>query len=229
MMFWILILGTFFISLLATGRVKANYARFSRIPASSGATGAQAAYEILRSAGINDVEVVAHDGLLSDHYNPLSKQLVLSNQNYHGRSVAALGIAAHEAGHALQHARGYAPLQLRMAAVGLATFANQIVTVLPLLFMFTGWISIHTGLTVMAVAWGVIMAFNLVTLPVEFDASARAKQMLSRMGLVSAGAEAAGVNKVLNAAAWTYVAAFVSSLAYFLYFLLPLLGGGRRD
>jgi len=228
-MIWILFLGTFAISLLAAARVKSNYFRFSQVAATSGLTGAEAAAEILRGAGIHDVEVVAQDGLLADHYDPLHKRLVLSVDNHAGRSVAALGVAAHETGHAIQHAQDYLPLKLRMAAVGLTTFASQIVMWLPLVGMFTGLLSTYTGLTVMAVSWGIIMAFNLVTLPVEFDASRRAKQILGGMGLVAPGAEAEGVNKVLNAAAWTYVAAFLTSLAYFLWFLLPLLGGNRRD
>jgi len=143
--------------------------------------------------------------------------------------VAALGVAAHETGHAIQHAQAYLPLQMRMAAIGLTTFASQIVMWLPLLGMFTGLLSTYTGLLVMAVSWGIIMAFNLLTLPVEFDASRRAKNLLLQMRLITPGAEAEGVNKVLNAAAWTYVAAFLTSLVYFLWFLLPLLGGNRRD
>jgi uncharacterized protein len=228
-MIWILFLGTFVISLLAAARVKSNYLRFARVAASSGLTGAEAALEILRHANIDDVEVIPHDGLLADHYDPLHKRLVLSTDNYFGRSVAALGVAAHEAGHAIQHAQAYLPLQLRMAAVGLTTFASQVVMWLPLFGMVTGLLSTYTGLMVMAVSWGVIMAFNLITLPVEFDASRRAKQTVLRMGLVAPGTEADGVNKVLNAAAWTYVAAFLTSLAYFLWFLLPLLSGQRRD
>jgi Zn-dependent membrane protease YugP len=199
-MTWILFLGTFAISLIAAARVKANFFRFSRVPAASGLSGAEVATAILRQSGIHDVEVVPANGLLADHYDPTRKQLVLSGDNYSGRSVAALGIAAHETGHAIQHAQGYAPLKMRMAAVGLTTIASQLV-----------------------------MAFNLVTLPVEFDASLRAKRLLLQMQLISPGAEANGVNKVLNAAAWTYVAAFLTSLAYFLWFLLPLLSGQRRD
>jgi Zn-dependent membrane protease YugP len=228
-MIWVLFLGTLVISLLAAARVKSVYFRFTRVPAASGLTGAEAAQEILRRAGINDVEVVPRDGLLADHYDPLHKRLVLSLDNYDGRSVAALGVAAHETGHAIQHAQAYLPLQMRMAAIGLTTFASQMVMWLPLFGIFTGLLSTYTGLLVMAVSWGVIMAFNLITLPVEFDASRRAKQLLLRMGLVAPGAEADGVNKVLNAAAWTYVAAFLTSLVYFLWYLLPLLGGQRRD
>lgn len=225
----IVFIGTLLISVLAAARVKANYVRYSQKPAGSGLSGAEAAQEILHGAGIRDVEVVAQDGMLSDHYDPLHKRLVLSRDNYDGRSVAALGVAAHEAGHAIQHARGYLPLQLRMASIGLTTFASQLVMWLPILGMFTNLLSTYTGLAVMAAGWGAIMAFNLITLPVEFDASRRAKQVLLGMGLVSRGDEAAGVDKVLNAAAWTYVAAFLTSLAYFLLYLLPLLNHDRRQ
>ena len=227
-MILLLFIGTLAISLLATARVKTNYLRYSRVIASSGFSGAEVAMKILNSAGINNVEVLPQEGILADHYDPIHKRLVLSKDNYSGRSVAALGIAAHEAGHAIQHAQAYKPLQMRMAAIGLTTFASQLVMWLPLLGMVTGLLSTYTGLMVMAISWGIIMGFNLITLPVEFDASRRAKQVLLRMGFVTPGAEFEGVNKVLNAAAWTYVAAFLTSLAYFLWFLLPLLGG-RRD
>jgi len=227
-MIWIIFLGTLAISLIASSRVKANYLRFSQVPTSRGITGAEAAQAIMQRAGIHDVEVVAQDGFLGDHYDPTQKRLVLSRDNYYGSSVAAVGVAAHETGHAIQHAQAYLPLQLRMAAVGLTMFANQIVTWLPFLGMVTGILSTYTGLLVMVIGWGIIMAFNLVTLPVEIDASNRAKALLLNMGFITPGAEARGVNKVLDAAAWTYVAAFLTSLAYFLWFLLPLLGG-RRD
>ena len=229
LMFLILIiLGTMVISLLASARVKSLYNHYSQISASSRASGAQVASAILQRAGIHDVEIVAADGLLGDHYDPLHKRLVLSTQNYQSDSLAAIGVAAHECGHALQHQQGYGPLHLRMAAVGVTQFANQIVMWLPLLFMFTKWISVHTGLLFMAVGWGVIMLFNLVTLPVEFDASHRAKRVLAEMGFIGSDEEMTGVCKVLDAAGWTYVAAFVTSLAWMLYYLLPLLLGGRN-
>jgi hypothetical protein len=228
-MMWILFLGTLIVSALAAARVQANYARFSRVAAGSGLSGAETAEEILGAAGIHDVEVVAGEGLLGDHYDPMHKRLVLSEANYFGRSVAALGVAAHEAGHAIQHARAYAPLQLRMTAIGLTSFASQIVMWLPVVGLVTGILSTYTGLAIMAVGWGIIMAFNLITLPVEFDASRRAKQVLRGMGIIDSGAEAEGVSSVLNAAAWTYVAAFLTSLVYFLWYLAPLLGGTRRD
>lgn len=228
-MLLLLFFGTLGISLIASARVKSNYARYSQLAASSGLTGAQAAAEILRRAGIHDVEIRAQDGMLTDHYDPGHRRLVLSRDNYHGRSVAALGVSAHEAGHALQHARAYAPLQLRMAAVGVTSVASQIVTWLPLLGLFTGVIRPDACFAILALGWGVIMAFNLVTLPVEFDASARAKRLLLETGMVAPGAETDGVNRVLNAAAWTYVAAFLTSLAYFLWHVLPFLTGARDD
>jgi len=153
---------------------------------------------------------------------------VLSSANYHGTSAAALGVAAHECGHAIQHKRAYAPLELRMAAVGITNFASQLVMWIPLLGMFTGLLAAKTGLVIMAAAWGVMMLFNLVTLPVEFDASRRAKLVLAKMGFIQAGAERAAVSQVLNAAGWTYVAAFISSLIYLLWHLLPLLTGRER-
>jgi len=219
---------TLAIALLAQWQVKRMYRRFSRVPATSGYTGAEAAQAILQQAGIRDVKIVEHNVMLGDHYDPIHKRLVLSSDNYHGTSLAALGVAAHEAGHALQHQAAYAPLHWRMAAVGVTNFASQIVTFLPLLGMATGMLSTVTGLMVMAIAWGVIMAFNLVTLPVEFDASHRAKVMLANLGFISGQTEHAGVAKVLNAAAMTYVAAFVTSLLYLLMYLLPLLAGGRQ-
>lgn len=227
-MFWIIFIGTMAISFFAVMRVKAVYLRYSRVLASSGYSGAEAAHQILRAAGINDVEIREKNGMLADHYDPIHKRLVLSSENYHGTSVAALGVAAHECGHAIQHNIAYAPLKWRMASIGVTTFANQIVLWIPLLGMFTGLIAPYTGLLLMAIAWGIIMLFNLVTLPVEFDASRRAKVILGKMNFIQEGQEARAVNSVLSAAGWTYVAAFITSLVYFLWYLLPLLGG-RRD
>ena len=229
-MIWLLFLGTMGLSLWATMRVKSVYHRYNQGVVRSGVTGGQVAAEILRRTGIYDVEITHAEGMLGDHYDPLHKRLVLSAQNYFGRSPAALGVAAHECGHAIQHARAYKPLHMRMAAVGITTYANYVVMFLPLLGIFTGLIQPLTGALVMAVAWGIIMLFNLVTLPVEFDASRRAKVVLAEFGFIEPGEEATGVKKVLDAAAWTYVAAFITSLAYFLWHLLPLLMGGRsRD
>ena len=174
----ILFIATLALSLFAAARVKSVYNRFSRGSVLSGRTGAEAAALILNQAGIRDVEIAHHDEVLGDHYDPLRKRLVLSSQNYFGSSPAALGVAAHEAGHAIQHARAYQPLHWRMAAVGITTYASQIVMWLPLLGWFTGLIQPMVAATLLAAAWGIIMLFNLVTLPVEFDASRRAKAVL---------------------------------------------------
>ena len=216
---------TLLISLVAMMRVKSTYAKYSNVLAASGYTGSEAAAQILEAAGIHDVEIVEHEELLGDHYDPIHKRLVLSAQNFRGSSAAALGVSAHECGHAIQHRIAYAPLQWRMAAVGVTNFASQIVMWLPLIGMFSGVLSSYTGVLILALGWGVIMAFNLVTLPVEFDASRRAKLILGQMGFIKQGEEATAVRKVLDAAAWTYVAAFITSLVYFLWHLLPLLTG----
>jgi len=228
-MILILFLLTLAIGLLAQWHVKRTYARHSRTPTAGGYTGAEAAREILRQGGITNVSIVEHEELLGDHYDPRHKRLVLSSANYRGTSAAALGVAAHECGHAIQHKQAYAPLQLRMAAVGVTSFASQLVLWIPLLGAFTGLLAPKTSLLMMAVAWGILMAFNLVTLPVEFDASRRATAILGQMGFIQAGAERAAVSQVLNAAGWTYVAAFISSLIYFLWHLLPLLTGRQRN
>ncbi|MCX8512112.1 MAG: zinc metallopeptidase [Chthoniobacteraceae bacterium] len=226
-MIWMLFIGTMVLSLWAMWRVKSVYNHYNQGVVSSGLSGSEVAARILLRIGISDVEITEGEGLLSDHYDPMHKRLVLSPDNYHGRTPAALGVAAHECGHAIQHAQAYAPLHWRMAAVGITNYANYVVMFLPLFGLFTGLISPMTGALFMAGAWGIIMLFNLVTLPVEFDASRRAEAELA--GFIAPGEEALGVKRVLDAAAWTYVAAFITSLAYFLWHLLPLLTGGSRE
>ncbi len=216
------------LSLWASHRVKSVYRRYAEEPSISGITGAEAARRVMADAGIQDVEIVSQEGELVDHYDPMHKRLVLSTDNYRGHSISALAVSAHEAGHAIQHARAYAPLNMRMAAVGATQFASQIVMWLPLIGLFTGFIRPHTVLFIMATGWGVIMLFNLITLPVEFDASNRARAALRHCGILSTSTEEVGVGRVLNAAALTYVAAFLTSLGYFIWHLLPLLTG-RRD
>jgi uncharacterized protein len=164
---------------------------------------------------------------MGDHYDPINRRLVLSSQNFHGTSTAAAGVAAHECGHALQHKAAYAPLNWRMASVSMVSFASNAVMILPILGYLTGLI--RPMLLILCIGWGLIMLFNLITLPVEFDASARAKRVLRDMGFIHGSGEAAAVSRVLDAAALTYVAAFITSLAYLIYYLLPLIGGGRRD
>jgi uncharacterized protein len=229
MTLWILFGATLVLSVLAAARVRSVYHRHNRTPVLSGLTGAEAAAYILRESGIRAVTIHAQEGMLGDHYDPLHKRLVLSHETFHGTTAAALGVAAHECGHAIQHARAYAPLQWRMASVGITTYANQIVFWLPLLGLFTGMIQPLTAAWILAAAWGVIMVFNLITLPVEFDASRRATAVLGRLNMIQPGAESAAVRAVLNAAGWTYVAAFVTSLVYFLWHLLPLLTNRDRE
>ena len=220
---------TMLISIAAQMHVKSTFARYSQVAASSGASGAQVAEAILQRAGIDDVEIVEINEMLGDHYDPTNKRLVLSTDTFRGRSLASLGVAAHECGHAIQHKIAYEPLNWRMAAVGTVNFVNPMLTFLPMLSIF-GLIPGRMAFLLMAIGWGVIMLFNLITLPVEFDASNRAKQILQGMGFVGTPEEVMGVRKTLDAAGWTYVAAFVISLINLLYYLLPLLLGGRdRD
>ena len=225
-MFLLLIIFSFAISGLATLFVKGRIAKYSKVPTSSGLTGAETAQHILRSRGINDVTVRQADGMMGDHYNPLNKELVLSPDIYSGNSLAAVGIAAHECGHAIQHQQAYVFLQLRSAAVGLTQFSSSLF-MLPFLLMFMGLLAPYTGYMIMAVLASVVMVFNLITLPVEFDASARAKAILPELGIIRSSGEAVAVSKVLNAAALTYVAAFLVSLANVLYYL-SIARGGRR-
>jgi uncharacterized protein len=223
----LLFVGTFALSLWATWRVKAAYAKYSQVPSSAGLSGAEVAAHILQQAGIYDVQIVEANQLLGDHYDPMNKRLVLSSENFRGTSTAAMGVAAHECGHAVQHKLAYAPLGWRMASVHLVGFANMAVAFLPIFGFVTHML--RPMLIILCFSWAIIMLFNLITLPVEFDASARAKRVLGEMGFLRNPADAEGVNKVLNAAALTYVAAFITSLGYLLYYLLPLLGGSRRD
>ncbi len=225
--FFLILGATLLISFLASARVKSKFRRWSGVSATSGLTGAQAAAQILRQAGIYDVEVVPYEGILSDHYDPMNKRLALSETVYGSRSVAALGIAAHEAGHALQHAQAYAPLGWRMSAVKITSFASGPMMFLPIIFSVLGQAGI--GLMIMVVGLSIMMLFNLITLPVEFDASQRAKALLTRSGMIRAGEEERGVGEVLNAAGLTYVAAFVTSVTWLIFHLLPLLTGSSSE
>jgi Zn-dependent membrane protease YugP len=204
------------IGIWAQIRVSSAFSKWSKVRATSNITGAECAREILQAAQIHDVDVVQTDGFLGDHYDPASKQLRLSSNVYNTPSVAAIGIAAHETGHAIQHAKAYAPLKARMAIVPVTMVASQM---LP--FIIIGGLWFHfTGLITLGIyCYAILLVFQLITLPVEFDASRRAKIILRQMGIIQPGAEVAGVNKVLNAAALTYVAAFVAALGNLLWLL----------
>ena len=206
-------------------RLTSTYNRFIREPIANGMSGAQAAREILDGAGLQDMPVRMVHGRLTDHYDPMRKALFLSEANYHGNSIAAVGVAAHEAGHALQHKAAYAPLQLRMAMVPITGFATQAAV-----FLILGQIVLgFAGMALLGVIiYGIVAAFQLVTLPVEYDASRRAKEQLLRLGLVQRS-EAGAVSKVLNAAALTYVAAMVTALFNLLYWVSILRGNSDRD
>ena len=184
--------------------------------ASSNITGAEAAREILQAAQIDDVNVVETNDYLGDHYDPTSKRLCLSTNVYNTPSVAALGIAAHETGHAIQHAKAYAPLKARMAIVPMTSIASRM---LPFVIFGGLFFRISGLITVGIYCYLILLVFQLITLPVEFDASRRAKIILQQMGIIQPGGEVVGVNKVLNAAAWTYVAAFVATLGNLLWLL----------
>jgi Zn-dependent membrane protease YugP len=214
---WLLYVGVpLLIGLWAQWRVSAAFHKWGEVRASSNITGAECAREILQAAQIPDVEVVETNDFLGDHYDPANKRLCLSTNVYNTPSVAALGIAAHETGHAIQHAKAYAPLKARMAIVPVTMVASQM---LP--FVIMGGLFFHmTGLITLGIyCYMIILAFQLITLPVEFDASRRAKIILQQMGIVQPGPEVVGVNKVLNAAALTYVAAVIAALGNLLWLL----------
>ncbi|MEY3479432.1 MAG: hypothetical protein RIQ71_207 [Verrucomicrobiota bacterium] len=205
------------LGLYAQMRVSGAFGKYKKVAATSGVTGAQAAREILNAAQIHDVEVREINDMLGDHYDPSKKRLCLSSDVFHTPSVAALGIAAHECGHAIQHARAYSPLKWRMAIVPATQFASQI---LPLVIIGGFMFHISGLITLGILCYAVLAVFQLITLPVEFDASKRAKVILQQMGMIQPGGEAAGVNKVLDAAALTYVAAFVAALGNLAYLMM---------
>jgi len=214
---WLLLIAVpMIIGLWAQFRVSSAFRKWGEVRASANITGAECAREILTAANIRDVDVIETNDYLGDHYDPTSKKLCLSTNVYNTPSVAALGISAHETGHAIQHAKAYAPLQWRMAIVPVTMFASRM---LP--FVIFGGLFFHlTGLITLGIyCYLILLVFQLITLPVEFDASRRAKIILRQMGIVQPGAEVAGVNQVLNAAALTYVAAFIAVLGNLLYLL----------
>jgi len=214
---WLLYIGVpLIIGLWAQFRVSSAFRKWGEVRAVSNITGAECAREILQAAQIHDVEVVETNDFLGDHYDPRDKKLHLSSGVYRTPSVAAVGIAAHETGHAIQHAKAYAPLKARMAIVPVTMVASQM---LP--FVIIGGLFFHlTGLITLGIyCYLILLVFQLITLPVEFDASRRAKIILQQMGIVQPGPEVAGVNKVLNAAALTYVAAFIAALGNLLWLL----------
>jgi Zn-dependent membrane protease YugP len=220
---FILVIVMIPVSLWAQFRVSSTYNKNAEIPSRGGITGKEAAEAVMNRAGITDVTIEMTDGHLTDHYDPINKQLVLSAENYNGTSLAALGVAAHEAGHAIQHKVGYTMLHLRMALVPATNFVSRVVPILMLAGFFLARGLTGMFLDIAIICYAVITLFQLVTLPVEFDASRRAKVQLVELGILDRD-EMGGVEETLDAAALTYVAAFVSSLLYLLYLI-----SSRRD
>ena len=230
MLYWILlIILPLLFGLYAQSKIRQAYNKNMRIPSRGCITGAEAASAVMRAAGINDVAIVEISGTLNDHFDPINKRLALSSANYHGTSLAALGVAAHEAGHAIQQKVGYSMMNLRQTLAPATQIASSVANLLIILgiFLFSTTFG-HNMLILGAIALGLIVLFQLVTLPVEFDASRRAKKQLVNLGILAQD-EMEGVNETLDAAALTYVAAFVSALGSLLQILLILMSGGRRD
>lgn len=223
---YILIIIAAIISLIAQWRVNSAFSKYSRVASMSGMTGAQAARMILQSNGINDVSVQRISGKLTDHYNQSTKVLNLSESVYGSTSVAAIGVAAHECGHAIQHARGYFPLSLRTALVPVANIGSQLSWV----FIIVGAILSfnQTLITIGIIMFSAAVLFQLVTLPVEFNASARALEQLESNGILYRD-EVSQTRKVLSAAALTYVAAAATAILQLLRLIILFGGRGRRD
>lgn len=222
---YILIVIGVIISMIASAKVKSTFNKYQRVRSLSGLTGAQAANEVLRNAGIYDVRIQRVSGHLTDHYDPRNKTLNLSDSVFDSTSCAAIGVAAHEAGHAIQHARSYLPLQVRNAIVPVVNFGATLSWPLILLgILLSGF---HYLITIGIILFSFAVIFQLITLPVEFNASRRAIQMLSSTGILR-GDEINHTKKVLNAAALTYVAAAAASILQLLR-LIILFGGRDRD
>jgi Zn-dependent membrane protease YugP len=222
-MYFVFVAPALLLALWAQMKVRSTYAAAQQEPAPL--SGAAAARYILDSAGLNDVRIEEIPGVLSDHYDPREKVLRLSSDIYRQRNLAAVGIAAHESGHAIQDAHGYAPLAIRNAAVPVANFGSGF----GILLFFAGLL-LHVGVLAVAglVLFAAVAFFQLVNLPVEFDASNRAKAQLVQLGVVPQH-EMGAVNRVLNAAAWTYVAATLQSVLTLLYYVTLFSGHSRDD
>lgn len=224
--YWLIIVGIV-ITLIASAKVKTTFNKYSKIRSNSGMTGAQAAAEILRAQGIYDVNVQHVNGNLTDHYDPRNRVLNLSDATYSSTSVAAIGVAAHECGHAIQHAQAYKPLVFRNAIVPIANFGSKFSWVLIIIGLLINSNSSQTIINLGIILFSLAVVFQLITLPVEFNASSRAVVLLENRGILS-GEEIVQTKKVLTAAALTYVAAAAASILQLLRLIL-LFGGRRRD
>ncbi len=225
-LYFLILAPAMLLSAWAAWATRARFAKWAAVPNGRGISGAQVARFLLDRFGLHHVRVVAARGVLSDHYDPRAREVRLSEPVFHDASVAALAIAAHEVGHAIQHRDHYAPLVLRNLAVPLASIGSN----LSFLVIFAGFLLSMTELVwVGVILFGGVVFFQVITLPVELDASSRAKRALAELGLVSSPREQEGVSSVLGAAAMTYVGAALSSALTLLYYLIRLgvFGGGR--
>ncbi|MCM8542924.1 MAG: zinc metallopeptidase [Lentisphaeraceae bacterium] len=226
-MYWVFIIPGLLLSLMASWMTKSTFAKYSKIRGSKGLTGAQAAKTMLERNGVYDCTIEPVAGMLTDHYDPRSKTLRLSSEVYSSTSLSAIGVACHEAGHALQHANNYAFLTMRsslVSLVGICSNLGYFVIIASLFFLHS-----KTGVLIGCVLFATSTLFSIVTLPVEWDASARAKKAMVTAGLLSPQ-ETSHAGRVLNAAFLTYLASAISSIMVLLYYLwrAGLIGGGRR-
>lgn len=225
-MYFVFILPALLLSMWASWATRSRFEKWARVPNRSGASGESVARFLLDRNGLANVPVVPVAGALSDHYDPRSRTVRLSEPVFYGRSVSAMAVAAHETGHAIQHARGYAPFALRSFSVPLASIGSN----LGMIIIFAGFLLSFTQLVWVGIfLFGGTVLFQVITLPVELDASSRGKAELLRLGMVS-GEERRGVSSVLSAAAMTYVGAALSALSTLAYYVLRAseMGGRRR-
>jgi uncharacterized protein len=222
--YWLFAIPGLILGIYAQIKLSSAYGKYSRVGIQSGLSGAEAAREILDQAGLRDVPVGEVPGRLTDHFDPTKRALFLSSENFHGRSLAAVGVAAHEAGHALQQQAAYGPMNFRMAMVPITGFASQAYSLIFLASIVLASMRMISGTMFSNLIWiaialfAVVTVFQIVTLPVEFDASRRAKERLFQLGIVQTQ-EREAVSQVLSAAAMTYVAGMVSAVLNLLYLL----------
>ncbi|MEZ4722885.1 MAG: zinc metallopeptidase [Flavobacteriales bacterium] len=224
-MYWIIIIGFALLSLYVSSRLKSRFREYGKIPTSSGLSGAEVAEKMLRDNGIRDVRVVSVDGELTDHYNPQNKTINLSRDVFYGRNVSAAAVAAHETGHAVQHATAYAMLSLRTAMVPAVNLSSKMMSIIFIMALVGGYVFnfFQQAIWLVIAAQMVITLFSLITLPVEFDASARALQWMN-MSKITVGEEHEKAKNALQWAASTYVVATLAAIAQLLYYIMAFTG-----
>ncbi|MEM7143978.1 MAG: zinc metallopeptidase [Verrucomicrobiota bacterium] len=212
------------VSMLIRGRYRKVYDESAAVKLSGGLTGAGMARRILEAEGIEDVQIVEHWGLLPDHYDAGKKRLCLSRGHFRGTSAAALGVAAHEAGHAIQDRRKFAPLKRRELAIRYSQYLTPVIVVLPALMILTKTINSKTGILIIFAGWGAVLAFNLFTLPVEYDASERAKEIVFKKRLLGSVKEERALYKMMRAACLMYVSGVLNTVRWLVGSLRPRKG-----